>query len=139
MPDPVFAVGTTAAYVPVAGGSSVTMTGLTAIGGNTKQRAVADITLLSETTMKRRPVRTDHGTVQFTFQLQDTATATNEWTGLNTILVAGTLITVTVNMPGAFDATPLYTFSGFISELTTPELGANDTTVTYTATLTLTA
>lgn len=139
MPDPVFAVGTTAAYVPVAGGSSVTMTGLTAIGGNTKQRTVADVTLLSDTTMKRRPVRTDPGTVQFTFQLQDTATATNEWSALNTLLGAGTLITVTVNAPGSFDATPLYTFSGFLSELTTPEFGANDTMMTYTATLTLTA
>ena len=139
MADPIFAVGTTASYAPVAGGTSVNMTGLTSIGGNAKQRAVADVTLLSDTTMKRRPVRTDPGTVQFTFQLQDTVTATNEWTVLNTLLGAGTLITVTVNMPGAFDATALYSWSGFISELTTPELGANDTMVTYTVTLTVTS
>lgn len=139
MPDPVFAVGTTASYVPVAGGTAVNMTGLTAIGGNTKSRTTADVTLLSDTTLKRRPVRTDPGTVQFTFQLQDTATATNEWTALNTLLGAGTLITVTVNMPGAFDATALLSWSGFISELTTPELASADNMVTYTATLTVTA
>jgi len=68
MPDPVFAAGTTASYAPVSGGASVTMTGLTAIGGNTKTRTTAETTLLSDTTLKRRPVRTDPGTVQFTFQ-----------------------------------------------------------------------
>ena len=76
---------------------------------------------------------------QFTFQLNDTATATNEWSALNTLLGAGTLITVTVNMPGAFDSTALYSWSGFLSDLTTPELAANDTMLTYTATLTVTA
>lgn len=139
MPDPVFAAGTTASYAPVAGGASVTMTGLTSIGGNTKTRTTAETTLLSDTTLKRRPVRTDPGTVQFTFQLNDTATATNEWSALNTLLGAGTLITVTVNMPGAFDSTALYSWSGFLSDLTTPELSANDTMLTYTATLTVTA
>lgn len=139
MPDPVFAAGTTASYAPVSGGAPVTMTGLTSIGGNTKARTTAETTLLSDTTLKRRPVRTDPGTVQFTFQLNDTATATNEWSALNTLLGAGTLITVTVNMPGAFDATALYSWSGFLSDLTTPELSANDTMLTYTATLTVTA
>lgn len=139
MPDNVvFAAGTTATYKNNGtAGAGTALDGLISIGGNSKTRTDTDITDLSGLVIRKRPVRTDPGTVAFNFLVKDTAPATNQWTTLSALVDAGTLVDVTVNLPGTFDnTTPLFpTFTGYLKEITTPEIATGDDRLSYTVTM----
>jgi len=127
--NPVFAVGTRASYQAYdnAGaltGTATTFLNLRGIGAGSKTRTVADVTSIQDTNIKRRPAKRDPGTVSLTLGL------------------------IAIDLPGVFDdatTTPsvtsaLYTFDGFISSISTPEISAgSDEMLTYTVEIQRTA
>jgi hypothetical protein len=139
MPDNVvFAAGTTATYKnPTSTGTAVALDGLISIGANPKTRTDTDITELSGLILRKRPVRTDPGTVSLTFNMKDTAPSTNQFTVLSALVDAGTLIDVIVNLPGTFDNTTqlIPVLTGYLKDITTPEIATGDDKLTYSVTL----
>ena len=139
MPDNVvFAAGTTATYKNNgASGAGTALDGLISIGANTKTRTETEITELSGLVIRKRPVRTDPGTVAFNFLVKDTAPATNQWTTLSALVDAGTLIDITVNLPGTFDnSTQLFpTFTGYLKEISSADIQTGDDRLSYTVTM----
>jgi hypothetical protein len=139
MPDNVvFAAGTTATYKNNgSAGAGTALDGLISIGANTKTRTETEITELSGLVIRKRPVRTDPGTVTFNFLVKDTAPATNQWTTLSALVDAGTLIDITVNLPGTFDnTTQLFpTFTGYLKDISSADIQAGDDRLSYTVTM----
>lgn len=144
--NPVFATGTVATHQAYDATGALTGTAknfanLRGIGAGTKTRTIADVTSIQDVDMKRRPAKRDPGTVTLTLGLTDEAKATNEWTILEGYWSNGTMLEIAVNLPGTFDdptttpaVTPaMYTFSGFIVSISTPEISAtSDDMLTYT-------
>lgn len=151
--NPVFAVGTRASYQAYdnAGaltGTATTFLNLRGIGAGSKTRTVADVTSIQDTNIKRRPAKRDPGTVSLTLGLTDVTKATNEWTVLEKFWNDGTMLQIAIDLPGVFDdatTTPtvtsaLYTFDGFITSISTPEISAgSDEMLTYTVEIQRTA
>lgn len=139
MPDNVvFAAGTTATYKNNgSAGAGTALDGLISIGANTKTRTETEITELSGLVIRKRPVRTDPGTVTFNFLVKDTAPATNQWTTLSALVDAGTLIDITVNLPGTFDnTTQLFpTFTGYLKDISSADIQTGDDRLSYTVTM----
>lgn len=117
-------------------GASSSLTNLVSIGSNSSTVATSDQTGLADTTLVKYPARIDPGNVQFEFFLDDTATASNQLTALRTRLTAKTKSVVTVDFTGSAIDT-LFSFTGFITDVTTPTIAAGDDTLKYTVTLTI--
>jgi len=138
MPNQVGA-GSSASYCTITGtttGTTATISGLISIGANSRQTTFADVTALSDTTMQRIPVRNDPGTVQLTIFLDDTTTASNLFTTLNTRRTSKVHTRVTVNLPGN-NTDDLLIYDGYIQEISTPEVAANDDALRFTITMQL--
>ena len=153
MPNPVFSVGTKCTHqaYDAAGtltGAAVQFMNLRGIGAGTKTRTVADVTSIQDLDMKRRPAKRDPGTVSLTLGVLDTDKKTNEWTILEKYWSDGTMLQIAIDLAGTFDdatttpsASPaLYTFNGFITSISTPEISAgSDEMLTYTVEMQRTA
>jgi hypothetical protein len=106
---------------------------------------MAEITALSDYTLKRLPSRVDPGTVSFELYLEDTATATNplktlrDWQATVTGSSIGyNSVTLSLNFPGStIDA--LISYQGYISEITEPTVTAGDEALRFTVTMQVTA
>jgi hypothetical protein len=135
----VLPAGSTAAVATLTSGSpgaSTAISYLISIGGTTYSKATADVTGLSDTTIQRLPSRVDLGTVQLTIFLDDTVTASNQYTSLKARLTNGTHTRITIGLPGA-NIDDLYVYDGYITEVSSPEIGASDDALRYTVTLQL--
>lgn len=132
------AVGSSATIDNAGGSTPTNLTNLISIGGNTSTMSMADVSGVADSTLARLPARIDPGTVQLTFFLDDTATATNQLTALKTRMTGKTKSVIAVNLPGSSVDT-LLTWTGYITEVTTPEVGASDDAMRYTVTLTVSA
>lgn len=139
----VLAAGSTAsiATITASGGTETTgsassLANLISIGTNSQTAATSDQTGLSDTTIVKYPARVDPGTVQLEFYLDDTATATNQLTTFKTKLTAKTKCVVTVDFSGT-DIDTLLSYTGYVTDVTTPNVAASDDTLRYTVTLTL--
>lgn len=136
MPSPILPAGTTATIADLPSGSPTSLANLKTIGGNDATMAFADVTALADSELKRLPSRIDPGTVQFTFFLDDTATATNQLTTLRGKQTAKTKVRIAVDLPGAIDATTkIIQYDGYISTVGSPEVGSTDDALQYTVTL----
>lgn len=132
------AVGSSATIDNAGGSTPTNLTNLISIGGNTATMSMADVSGVADSTLAKLPARIDPGTVQLTFFLDDTATATNQLTALKTRMTGKTKSVIVVNLPGTTVDT-LLTWTGYITEVTTPEVGASDDAMRYTVTLTVSA
>lgn len=115
-------------------GSPTDLTNLKTVGGSTVSRSMADVTALGDTTLQRIPSRNDKGTLQLTFFLTDTATATNQITDFKTRLTSGTHSRVNVNLTGS-TIDDMFQYDGYVTEVGEPEIGASDDALTYTVTM----
>jgi hypothetical protein len=115
-------------------GSPTDLTNLKTVGGSTVSRTMADVTALGDTTLQRIPSRNDKGTLQLTFFLTDTATATNQITNFKTRLTDGTHSRINVNLTGS-TIDDMFQYDGYVTEVGEPEIGASDDALTYTVTL----
>lgn len=115
-------------------GATTAISNLISVGGSTQSKAVTDVTGLSDTSIQRLPARGDSGTVQLTIFLDDTATATNQYTALKTRLTAGTHTRIQINLPGS-GIDDLYVYDGYFTEVSSPEIGASDDALRYTVTM----
>ena len=129
------ATGTTATIGPRGGSSPATISYLKSIGGNTQTTATADVSGLADTTLVKAPARLDPGAIQLTLFLDSTTSASNQFTTFKGYQTGKTAVTVTITLPGSIVDT-FEQFSGYITEMTTPELAAGDDALTYTMTLT---
>ena len=118
-------------------GSPITLN-LTSITGATKSTAMAEITLLSESTLKRIPSRLDPGTVQFECYLDDTASASNHITYLKTCQTDKKSVVLAVGFPGT-TVDDLLAWTGYISEVTDPQIALGDDVLRFSVTLQVTA
>lgn len=134
----VLPAGSSATIDNVPTSTPTALVGLLSIGGNTATMAMADVTALADSTLARLPSRLDPGTVQLTFLLDDTATATNQLTALKTRQTSKTKSVIAVGLPGTTIDT-LLTWTGYISEVTTPEVATGDEPLKYTVTMTVSA
>ena len=138
MPN-VLGPGTTAAYATLTSGTAGTtaaLSGLISIAANARSTTFADVTALSDTKMQRVPVRNDPGTVQFTLYLDDTATATNLLSVLDTRRLNKVHTRVTVDLGGA-NIDTIAVYDGYISEIGYPDIGATDEALRFTVTMQL--
>lgn len=126
------------ATITQSGGSAVTLAQLTEIGGSALQMTMADVTSLTDTAVKMRPVKAKPGTAQFTLLLEDTATATNLYTVLRTYLTDKLSVSVAVGFPGT-DIDTLVAFAGYVTEVGSPPLTVSDEPIKYTFTMQVTA
>jgi hypothetical protein len=115
-------------------GSPTDLTNLKTVGGSTVSRTMADVTALGDTTLQRIPSRNDKGTLQLTFFLTDTATATNQITNFKTRLTDGTHSRINVNLTGS-TIDDMFQYDGYVTEVGEPEIGASDDALTYTVTM----
>ena len=134
----VLGAGTTATIDNAGGSSPTTLSNLVSIGGNSATRGKIDVTVLADTTMASLPGRTDPGEVVLTFILDDTSTASNQLTALKTRWSGTTKSVIAVNLPGS-TVDNLLTWTGYITNVTTPEVTGEDTSLRYTVTLMVSA
>lgn len=134
----VIGAGTTATIDDAGGSSPTALSNLISIGGNSATRGKIDVTVLSDTTMASLPGRTDPGELVLTFLLDDTATATNQLTALKTRWSGGDKSVVAVNFPGSTIDT-LLTWTGYITNVTTPEISGEDSSLKYSVTFMVSA
>lgn len=135
----VLPAGSTATVATLTSGSpgaTTAISNLISVGGTTYTKNTADVTGLSDTTIQRLPARIDVGTVQLTIFLDDTATASNQYTALKLRLTNGTHTRIALNLPGS-GIDDMYTYDGYITEVGSPEIGASDDALRYTVTLQL--
>lgn len=118
-------------------GSPLTVN-VVSITGATKSTAMAETTLLSDTSLKRIPSRIDPGTVSFECYLDDTATASNHLTYLKTCQTGKTSVALAVGLAGT-SVDDLLAWSGYISEVTDPTIALGDDVLRFTITLQVTA
>jgi hypothetical protein len=139
----VLPLGTIATLTPATGTAIVL--NCISVTGTTRSVAMAEITGLSDYTLKRLPSRVDPGTVTFEVYLEDTATATNtlktlrDWQATVTGSSIGyNSVTLSLNFPGStIDA--LISYQGYISGITEPTVGASDEALRFSVTLQVTA
>jgi hypothetical protein len=130
------ATANTLATGTTSSGAAVALNFLVTIGGSTFSTAMSDVTGVSDTTIQRLPARFDKGTLQLTMFLDDTATATNQWTVLRTRQTNKVHTRISVGLPGS-SIDDMYNYDGYISEVSTPEVGTTDEALRYTVTLQL--
>ena len=118
-------------------GSPITLN-VTSITGATKSTAMAETTLLSGTSLTRIPSRIDPGTVQFECYLDDTATASNHLTYLKSCQTGKTSVALAVGLAGT-TVDDLLAWSGYISEITDPQIALGDDVLRFSITLQVTA
>ncbi len=118
-------------------GSPLTLN-VTSITGATKSMAMAETTLLSGTSLTRIPSRLDPGTVQFECYLDDTATASNHLTYLKTCQTGKTSVVLAVGLAGT-TVDDLLAWTGYISEVTDPQIALGDDVLRFSVTLQVTA
>jgi hypothetical protein len=118
-------------------GSPITLN-VVSITGATKSMAMAETTLLSGTSLTRIPSRVDPGTVQFECYLDDTATASNYLTYLKTCQTDKKSVALAVGLAGT-TVDDLLAWTGYISEVTDPQIALGDDVLRFSVTLQVTA
>jgi hypothetical protein len=109
---------------------------LISVGPNTATIATSDQTGLADSTLVKYPARIDPGTVQLEFFLDDTGTSTNQLTLFRARLTGKTKSVVAVDFTGTTIDT-LITYTGYITDVTTPNVAAGDDTLKYQVTMTI--
>ena len=139
----VLAIGATAtiATVTISGstettGTPVALANLISVGPNSATIATSDQTGLADSTLVKYPARIDPGTVQLEFFLDDTGTSTNQLTLFRARLTGKTKSVIAVDFTGTAIDT-LITYTGYITDVTTPNVAAGDDTLKYQVTLTI--
>ena len=142
----VLAIGATAtiATITISGvtettGTPIPLVNLISVGPNSATIATSDQTGLADSTLVKYPARIDPGTVQFEFFLDDTAntaTTTNQLTLFRARLTGKTKSVVAVDFTGTAIDT-LITYTGYITDVTSPNIAAGDDTLKYQVTLTI--
>lgn len=139
----VLAIGATAtiATVTISGvtettGTPIPLVNLISVGPNSATIATSDQTGLGDSTLVKYPARIDPGTVQLEFFLDDTATSTNQLTLFRARLTGKTKSVVAVDFTGTAIDT-LITYTGYITDVTSPNIAAGDDTLKYQVTLTI--
>jgi len=129
--------GTTATLTDVGGASSITLN-VTSITGATRSQAMAEITGLADSVLKRIPARIDPGTVSFECYLDDTATATNHLTVIKARQTAKTQTVLNLDLPGS-TIDDLLDYTGYIMEVTDPTIALGDDVLRFTVTMQVSA
>ena len=139
----VLAIGATAtiATVTISGstettGTPVALVNLISVGPISATIATFDQTGLADSTLVKYPARIDPGTVQLEFFLDDTGTSTNQLTLFRARLTGKTKSVVAVDFTGTTIDT-LITYTGYITDVTSPNIAAGDDTLKYQVTLTI--
>jgi hypothetical protein len=139
----VLAIGATAtiATVTISGSTETTGTptalaNLISVGPNSATIATSDQTGLADATLVKYPARIDPGTVQLEFFLDDTGTSTNQLTLFRARLTGKTKSVVAVDFTGTTIDT-LITYTGYITDVTSPNVAAGDDTLKYQVTMTI--
>jgi hypothetical protein len=133
----VLPAGVSATLTDVGGANSITLN-VVSITGATQSMAMAEVTALSDTTLKRLPSRLDPGTVSFECYLDDTATASNHLTTIKTRQTAKTATVLNLDFPGTtIDAIMDYT--GYVMEVTDPTIALGDDVLRFTVTMQITS
>ncbi|NBS94808.1 MAG: hypothetical protein EBT08_01390 [Betaproteobacteria bacterium] len=139
----VLAIGASAtiATVTISGGTETTGTptpllNLISVGPNSATIATSDQTGIGDGTLVKYPARIDPGTVSLEFFLDDTATSTNQLTTLRARLTGKTKSVIAVDFTGTAIDT-LITYTGYITDVTSPNIAAGDDTLKYQVTLTI--
>jgi hypothetical protein len=117
-------------------GTPTPLLNLISVGPNSSTIATSDQTGLADSTLVKYPARIDPGTVQLEFFLDDTATSTNQLTTLRARLTGKTKSVIAVDFTGTAIDT-LITYTGYITDVTTPNIAAGDDTLKYQVTLTI--
>lgn len=128
---------TTATLTDVGGGNPITLN-VTSITGATQSQAMAEITALSDSVLKRIPARIDPGTVSFECYLDDTATATNHLTIIKARQTNKTQTVLNVDLPGS-TIDNLCDYTGYIMEVTDPQIALGDDVLRFTVTMQVSA
>lgn len=139
----VLAIGATAtiATVTISGvtettGTPIPLVNLISVGPNSATIATSDQTGLADSTLVKYPARIDPGTVQLEFFLDDTGTATNQLTMFRARLTNKTKSVIAVDFSGTLIDT-LITYTGYITDVTSPNIATGDDTLKYQVTLTI--
>ena len=133
----VLPAGSSATFATLTAGSpgaTTLITNLISVGGLAISRTMADVTGLSDSGIQRLPARVDFGTIQLTMFLDDTVTASNQYTVFKGRMTAGTHTRISINLPGA-NIDDLEPYDGYITEVSMPEVSASDEALRYTVTL----
>jgi hypothetical protein len=117
-------------------GTPTPLLNLISVGPNSATIATSDQTGLADSTLVKYPARIDPGTVSLEFFLDDTATATNQLTTLRARLTGKTKSVIAVDFTGTAIDT-LITYTGYITDVTSPNIAAGDDTLKYQVTLTI--
>ena len=130
--DLILPAGTTATYT-IGAGTATTANYLKSVGANEATTAMADVTALADTVLKKKPARVDPGTTDFTFFLDNTAVATNQLNTFKSARDNKSKVVFTINLPDPFDDTTTWiSYTGYISSISQPEVAAGDEPLTYT-------
>ena len=141
MPNAVMASGTKV-YTRASGvGSYVELPYVLGVTGSTISRSFSDNTAASEMTVSKVIGRVDPGTVTITMHLEDTATASNTYSGWRAGLTNASSYDIRFDMPYSADdspATPLLEFTGVkLSSVSGIDLSSSSGLITYTITFQL--
>ena len=118
-------------------GSYVELPYVLGVTGSTITRAFSDNTAASEMTVSRYIGRVDPGTVTITMHLEDTATASNTYSGWRAGLTNASSYDIRFDMP-YLPATPLLEFTGVkLSSVSGIDMSSSSGLVTYTITFQL--
>lgn len=139
----VLAIGATAtiATITISGvtettGTPIPLVNLISVGPNSATIATSDQTGLADSTLVKYPARIDPGTVQLEFFLDDTGTATNQLTLFRARLTGKLKSVIAVDFTGTAIDT-LITYTGYITDVTSPNVAAGDDTLKYQVTMTI--
>lgn len=139
----VLAIGATAtiATITISGttettGTPTALANLISVGPNSATIATSDQTGLADSTLVKYPARIDPGTVQLEFFLDDTGSATNQLTLFRARLTGKTKSVIAVDFSGTAIDT-LVSYTGYITDVTTPNVAAGDDTLKYQVTMTI--
>ena len=137
MPSAVMAAGTKV-YTRASGvGSYVELPYVLGLTGSTITRSFSDNTAASEMTLVKYIGRVDPGTVSITLHLEDTATASNTYSGWRAGLTNASSYDIRFEMP-YLPATPLLEFTGVkLTSVTGIDLSSTTGLITYTITFQL--
>lgn len=134
MPKFLFPAGTTATLADLPAGTPTGISGLKALGENTKEMKLGNVQGLADVQVIEVPTGViEPGEIEVTVFLDDTAPTTNFWTVIDTKTGSGQKVSLQVDLPGSFDATTklIPAIQGYIKTRTTPAIEVGDDALSF--------
>lgn len=132
MPDPIFAIGTTATIKEMPSGTPETLVNLRGITPYSAPLNFGNVTELADGEMISKPGRAVPGEITLSFTMTDETIATNQLTTLRTKKAGKKLYELTIDAPGAFDATTKpFVVKGYIKDVIDPAFDMVDEPMVY--------